>query len=49
VPLLVGVIVKHAGFAAALAFISALALCGAFSYIFLMGPVRRVKDPPSVS
>jgi len=47
VPLLVGVIVKHAGFDAALAFISALALCGALSYIFLMGPVRRVDDPPS--
>jgi ACS family D-galactonate transporter-like MFS transporter len=44
VPLVIGVIVKHGGFAPALAFISALTLCGALSYVLLVGPVERIAD-----
>jgi ACS family D-galactonate transporter-like MFS transporter len=46
VPLLIGVIVKYGGFAPALAFVSVVALCGALSYLFLVGGVERIKDPP---
>jgi len=46
VPLLIGVIVKYGGFAPALAFVSVIALCGALSYLFLVGSVERIKDPP---
>jgi MFS transporter, ACS family, D-galactonate transporter len=43
-PFVIGVIVKYGGFGAALAFISAMALGGALSYIFLVGEVERVPD-----
>jgi ACS family D-galactonate transporter-like MFS transporter len=42
VPLMIGLIVKHGGFAPALAFVSALALGGALSYILLVGRVERI-------
>lgn len=42
--LAIGVIVKYGGFAYAMAFISAMALVGAISYIFLVGKVERVPD-----
>jgi len=42
VPLVIGVIVKVGGFAPALAFVSALALGGALSYILLVGRVERI-------
>lgn len=43
-PLVVGFIVAATGtFFYALAFISAVALIGALSYIFVLGPVRRVE------
>jgi ACS family D-galactonate transporter-like MFS transporter len=32
-------------FAWALAFIAALAMCGVFSYVFVLGDVRRVEMP----
>jgi len=44
VPLVIGVIVKYGGFAHALAFVSALALGGALSYILLVGKVERIPD-----
>jgi ACS family D-galactonate transporter-like MFS transporter len=44
VPLVIGVIVKYGGFAPALAFVSALALGGALSYILLVGKVERIPD-----
>ena len=45
-PLVVGFVVKMTGsFAWALAFIAALAMCGVFSYVFLLGDVRRVEMP----
>ncbi len=44
VPLVIGVIVKYGGFAPALAFVSAVALTGALSYIFLVGSVERIAD-----
>lgn len=44
VPFVVGVIVKFGGFAAAMAFVSAVALVGALSYGFLVGKVERVPD-----
>ena len=43
-PLATGLIVKQTGsFVYALAFIGVIALIGAFSYIFILGPVRRVE------
>jgi len=43
-PLVIGLIVKETGsFVYALAFIGVIALLGAFSYIFILGPVRRVE------
>jgi len=43
-PLVIGLIVKQTGsFVYALAFIGVIALMGAFSYIFVLGPVRRVE------
>ena len=43
-PLAIGLIVKETGsFFYALAFIGVIALIGAFSYIFILGPVRRVE------
>jgi ACS family D-galactonate transporter-like MFS transporter len=45
-PLVVGLVVKTTGsFAWALAFIAALALVGVFSYVFVVGDVRRVELP----
>jgi MFS transporter, ACS family, D-galactonate transporter len=44
IPFVIGVIVKYGGFAAAMAFISAVALAGALSYGFLVGRVERVRD-----
>ena len=45
VPLVIGVIVKFGGFAPALAFVSAVAFCGALSYLVLVGPVERIASP----
>jgi ACS family D-galactonate transporter-like MFS transporter len=45
VPLVIGVIVKYVGFAPALAFVSTVALVGALSYLFLVGPVERIASP----
>jgi ACS family D-galactonate transporter-like MFS transporter len=43
-PLVIGLIVKQTGsFVYALAFIGVIALIGAVSYIFVLGPVRRVE------
>ena len=43
-PLAIGLIVKETGsFFYALGFIAVIALIGAFSYIFILGPVRRVE------
>jgi len=42
VPLMIGLIVKNGHFAPALAFVSALTLGGALSYIFLVGRVERI-------
>ncbi len=44
VPTVVGLIVSHHGFEPALVFVSAIALGGALSYIFLVGPVARIPD-----
>jgi ACS family D-galactonate transporter-like MFS transporter len=44
IPFVVGVIVKYGGFAAAMAFISAVALMGALSYGLIVGRVERVPD-----
>jgi ACS family D-galactonate transporter-like MFS transporter len=44
VPFVIGVIVKYGGFAPAMAFISAMALAGALSYILLVGRVERIPD-----
>jgi MFS transporter, ACS family, D-galactonate transporter len=45
-PLVVGFILKHTGsFAWGLAFIAALALGGALSYVFIVGDVRRLEMP----
>jgi ACS family D-galactonate transporter-like MFS transporter len=43
VPFVIGVIVKHWGFGPALALVSALAVGGAFSYLFLVGSVTRIE------
>ena len=45
VPLVIGFIVKFWGFGPALALVSAIGLGGAFSYIFLVGPVERIPAP----
>ena len=43
-PIVIGVIVGQTGsFVGALAFVGVLALIGAFSYIFIVGDVRRVE------
>ena len=48
-PLVVGFIVAATGsFFYALAFIAVIALIGAFSYIFVLGPVERVEMPEHV-
>ncbi len=47
VPLVIGLIVKAGGFAPALAFISAVALGGALSYILLVGRVERIAHDES--
>jgi ACS family D-galactonate transporter-like MFS transporter len=45
-PLVVGVVLKMTGsFAWALAYIACMALGGVFSYLFLLGDVRRVEAP----
>jgi MFS transporter, ACS family, D-galactonate transporter len=47
-PMVVGFIVGGTGsFSFALAYISALALLGVFSYVFLLGPVKRIEIPDS--
>jgi MFS transporter, ACS family, D-galactonate transporter len=43
VPLIIGKLVSDANFAPALIFISAVALLGALSYIFLVGRVERIE------
>jgi ACS family D-galactonate transporter-like MFS transporter len=42
VPLVIGIIVQHFGFAPAIAFVSLIALGGALSYMLLVGEVARV-------
>ncbi|MDX7987609.1 MFS transporter [Xenorhabdus sp. 12] len=42
VPLVVGYLAQHYGFAPALVYISVVALIGAISYIFLVGEIKRV-------
>jgi ACS family D-galactonate transporter-like MFS transporter len=44
VPFVIGVIVKYGGFPPAMAFISAMALGGALSYILLVGKVERIPE-----
>jgi ACS family D-galactonate transporter-like MFS transporter len=44
VPLVIGVIVKHGGFAPALGFIAAVALGGVVSYLSLVGKVERIPS-----
>lgn len=44
VPLVVGYLAQDYGFAPSLVYISAVALFGALSYIFLVGEVKRVGD-----
>jgi ACS family D-galactonate transporter-like MFS transporter len=44
VPIAIGIIVKHGGFAPALVLISAIALAGALSYLLLVGPVERIGE-----
>lgn len=44
VPVLVGLLVRGGSFAPALQLIAALALLGAFSYLFLIGRAQRVGD-----
>ncbi|MFO6298145.1 MFS transporter [Rahnella selenatireducens] len=44
VPLVVGYLAQDYGFAPSLIYISAVALLGAISYIFLVGEVKRVGD-----
>lgn len=44
VPLVVGYLAQDYGFAPSLIYISAVALLGALSYIFLVGEVKRVGD-----
>lgn len=44
VPFVIGVIVKHGGFAPALGFIAAVALGGVLSYLLLVGRVERIAS-----
>lgn len=48
VPLVIGFLVKDGNFAPALLFIGALAMIGAFSYIFLVGKIERIVLPGEV-
>lgn len=49
-PVVVGFVVGGTGsFSYALAYIGALALLGVFSYIFLLGPVKRIEIPDSIA
>jgi ACS family D-galactonate transporter-like MFS transporter len=49
-PMVVGFIVGGTGsFAYALAYISALASLGVFSYLFLLGPVTRIEIPDAIA
>ena len=43
VPVVIGYLAREGNFAPALVFIGALALTGAFSYIFLVGKVERIQ------
>jgi len=43
VPLIIGYLIKGNNFAPALIFVSASALAGALSYVFLVGKVERVE------
>jgi MFS transporter, ACS family, D-galactonate transporter len=44
VPLVVGLILAASGsFVGGLAFVGLMGLLGALSYIFVVGPVRRIK------
>lgn len=42
IPLVIGFLVKGGSFAPAIIFIAVIALCGALSYIFLVGKVERI-------
>jgi MFS transporter, ACS family, D-galactonate transporter len=42
IPLVIGFLVKSGSFAPAIIFIAVIALCGAMSYIFLVGKVERI-------
>jgi ACS family D-galactonate transporter-like MFS transporter len=44
VPIVVGYLARDHGFAAGLTYVAALALIGALSYVFVVGPVERLPD-----
>ena len=43
VPLVIGFLIRGGNFAPALAFVSAMALISAFSYLVIIGKVERVR------
>ena len=43
VPFIIGLLVRGGNFEPALVFISVIAACGVFSYVFLVGKIERVK------
>jgi ACS family D-galactonate transporter-like MFS transporter len=49
-PIVIGLIVAATGsFFGGLAFIGVIALLGAFSYVFIVGEVKRIEDPASAA
>jgi ACS family D-galactonate transporter-like MFS transporter len=46
VPAAIGFLVRGTDFTPALSFVGGLALCGALSYILLVGKIERIPDPP---
>jgi MFS transporter, ACS family, D-galactonate transporter len=44
VPLVIGVLVRENNFAPGMLFVAALALAGALSYIFVVGPLERIQE-----
>ena len=44
VPIIVGYLARSYGFSAGLTYISAVALLGALSYVFVVGKVERLPD-----
>ncbi|MEO6527393.1 MAG: MFS transporter [Gemmatimonadaceae bacterium] len=49
VPIIIGYLARDYGFSAGLTYVAVLALLGALSYVFVVGPVERLPDSSAVA